>query len=71
MGVNFIDSTTVRIGLKVFLARSDAVTDQLRRDFMVTDAKLKHLELTERNKKMTRHLNEFKKISRLLIDKQP
>lgn len=48
LGVNFIDSTTVRIGLKVFLARSDAVTDQLRLDFMVTDAKLKHLELTER-----------------------
>lgn len=48
LGVNFIDSTTVRIGLKVFLARSEAVTDQLRRDFMLTDAKLKHLELTRK-----------------------
>ncbi len=35
LGVNFMDSTTVRMGLKVFLARSDAVTDQLRRDFIL------------------------------------
>lgn len=37
LGVNFMDSTTVRMGLKVFLARSDAVTDQLRRDFILTE----------------------------------
>lgn len=38
-GVNFIDSITVLMGLKVFLARSEAVTDQLLRDFILTDGK--------------------------------
>lgn len=35
LGVSFIDSITVRIGLNVFLAISEAVTDQLLRDFIV------------------------------------
>lgn len=33
-GVSFMDSTTDRMGLKVFRAMSEAVTDQLLRDFI-------------------------------------
>ncbi len=35
-GVSFIDSTTVRMGLKVLRARSEAVTDQLRLVFILS-----------------------------------